>query len=86
MSGVTLSSISQQNQTKDFFGTTSLLVGLGFRLGNAIKLTAGSLTFYKSDTNPLVARRSLAVAPFTGVSIDLDLKPLFNGISGFFTK
>jgi hypothetical protein len=82
--GLTLTSISEEGKREDLFGKKSLLTGVGFRINNAIRLTSGALWFKELNTNPIKTDKSAAILPFAGLSIDLDLKSLFGGISGLF--
>ncbi len=84
MSGLTLKSLAITNQREDFFGKTSLLIGLGYRLNNYLRITAGSVLFKEVDPNPLSDSRPVTASAFIGVSLDLDLKDLFGGISALF--
>ncbi|MFZ6011389.1 MAG: hypothetical protein ACOYXT_13660 [Bacteroidota bacterium] len=67
----------------------TLLTGVGIRLGNALKLTVGEMLYFKyseSASNPGVyTDRKLRSWPFVGISIDLSLKDLLNGLSDTFS-
>lgn len=79
MTGWTLVSVSENGKRSDFFTKSSLLTGVGFRFTNAIRLTMGSMWFYRDDPNPIIEQKKLSTAFFTGLSIDLDIKKLLNG-------
>src|SRR5690606_18623140 len=79
--GITLASLKKDGQREDFFKDKSLLMGLGFRLTNALRLTGGTILFNREDPNPLIDNKQLGVTPFVGLSIDLSLKQLLNDMS-----
>lgn len=81
-SGITLASMKRENQREDFFSNRSLMMGFGFRISSAVRITTGTILFNREDPNPLVDNKKLGVTPFIGLSIDLSLKQLFNDISG----
>ncbi|GAB3858094.1 hypothetical protein GCM10028822_32840 [Hymenobacter terrigena] len=71
----------------NFFNKSTLITGAGFRLGNAVRLTGGLVWYFQYNTSnpdvkPIVYdRRRLQTWPFVGVSVDLSLTTLLNGIS-----
>ena len=80
--GILAQSIAISNQRADFFTKNSIFLGFGYRLGSGVRLTAGTMLFRKYDTNPFTTTPpTIAIAPYFGVSLDLDLKALFNGFS-----
>jgi len=78
MTGWTLAGVAKQGKRENFFSSSSLLTGLGFKLTNAIKLTGGTMWFYGDDPNPLVDNRKLRMTPYAGISVDLDVKEFLN--------
>ncbi len=80
--GITLASLKKDGQREDFFKDKSLLMGFGFRLSNALRLTGGTILFNREDPNPLIDNKKLGVTPFIGLSIDLSLKQFLNDMSG----
>jgi hypothetical protein len=84
MAGITLRSLKIEGQRDDFFGNSCLLTGLGFRLNNFFRVTAGTVWFRSIDKNPLSANKPLAFSPFAGLSLDLELQTLFGGINKLF--
>jgi hypothetical protein len=81
---LTLTSLGEEGKREDLFGKKSLLTGVGFRVNNAIRLTAGTAWVKKIDPDPITTKKSAAVLPYIGVSVDLDLKGLFGGLSSLF--
>ena len=84
MSGVTLRSLKIENQRDDFFGSSSLITGLGYRLNNYLRLTGGTVWFKATDPSKLSNNKPIRISPFVGLSIDLDVQELFGGISKLF--
>ncbi len=79
--GLTLTSVGKEGKRDDFFSGKSLLAGLGFRLSNAIRITAGGIMYYKLDSNPVVDDKKLSITPFMGISIDLRLKSVIGDLT-----
>jgi hypothetical protein len=79
--GLTLASLKEQNRREDFFSGKSMLIGLGIRLSNSVRFTFGGVLFNKLDPNPLVDNKTLAITPFTGISVDLKLQSLFGDLA-----
>jgi len=80
-SGITLTSLGKEGERDDFFSKKSLLTGLGVRLSNAIRVTAGGIWYYKEDANPAVDDKKLSITPFMGISIDLRLKSIMGDLT-----
>ena len=78
------------DSVRSFFGKTSgtLVTGLGVRLGNVVRLTAGRVWYFHYLQNEqfpeIYNRRRLKSWPFVGISLDLAIKDLLNGISDAF--
>ena len=81
MTAWSLTSISEEGKRKDFFSNSTLLTGLGIRLNNSLRITGGVNWFYMIDPNPLINEKSIAVTPYVGLSIDLDVKQFLNGFA-----
>lgn len=79
--GFSLISIKQTNERADFLGGTNLLLGMGYRLSNYIRVVAGGLLFRKDNPNPLITNYSPAFTPYVGFSLDLRLSDLLKGIN-----
>lgn len=82
--GITLISMAYPGKRTDLFSKTSLMLGMGYRLGSAIRITGGALFFNKYDSY-FSLNKSLAVTPYVGLSIDLDFKKIFGSIVDAFT-
>lgn len=82
--GITVASIEEDGERSDLFGGVAGLVGLGYRLTDHFRLSAGTLVFRKDDPNPLVTDRSVALDPFVSLSIDWDVQEVLGGVSKIF--
>jgi hypothetical protein len=81
MMGWSLTSVSEKGKREDLFGSKSFLTGIGIKLySHSIMLNAGTLWFHKIDPNPVINTKSIAVAPYVGISVDLKLKDLVGGL------
>ncbi len=81
MTAWSLTSISEEGKRENFFANSTLLTGIGFRFCNALRATAGVNWFYKLDPNPTIETKSIAVTPYIGLSVDLDVKQFLNGFT-----
>lgn len=84
MVGVTLISVAYPGKRTDLFSNTSLMLGMGYRLGSAIRIIGGAL-FFDKYTSYFSINKNLAATPYAGVSIDLDFKKIFEPIVSAFT-
>jgi hypothetical protein len=70
-------------------GKGTLLTGVGFRLGNVVRITGGGMWYFKYQPSAVNTnfydQRRLKYWPFIGVSLDLSIKDLLNGISDVLT-
>jgi hypothetical protein len=82
--GLTANGVGDGKTREDLFSNQSLVLGLGVRLTNSVRLTGGALVFLKKDPNPLVDRTREAVTPFLSLSFDIDVAPTLQGIGGLF--
>ncbi|HEY0511914.1 MAG TPA: hypothetical protein VGH73_08420 [Thermoanaerobaculia bacterium] len=83
--GLTVQGIGDGGKTReDLFGNQSLILGLGARLTNSVRLTAGSVVFKKLSPNPLSTDTKLTTTYFLSFSFDIDVVPTLAGIGGLF--
>ncbi len=80
--GLTVDGIGDDKTRDDLFGKQSLVLGLGARLTNSVRFTAGSLVFKELSPNPLSAETKLTTTYFFSVSFDIDVVPTLKGIGG----
>jgi hypothetical protein len=82
--GLTVNGIGDDKTREDLFGTQSLVVGLGVRVTNSVRLTAGSIVFKSLSPNPLNTDKKLTTTYFFSLSFDIDVVPTLKGIGGLF--
>lgn len=82
--GLTVQGIGDDKTRDDLFGSQSLVLGLGARLTNSVRLTTGALVFKELDPNPLVDDPTLTTTYFFSLSFDVDVVPALKGIGGLF--
>jgi hypothetical protein len=77
--GFTVTSIGDENERTraDMFGRQSLVLGLGLRVTQSVRLGAGALVFKEKHPNPLITTTSAATTPYVSFSFDLDVAGLF---------
>lgn len=83
--GISQASVAKDGVRADFFKKTSFFTGVGYRLTSALRLTFGTLWYNKLDPNPLLDNKKLAVAPYAGLSIDLQVRKFIQNL-GFGPK
>lgn len=82
--GLTVQGIGDGKTRVDLFNQQSLLLGLGARLTNSVRMTAGGLVFKELDPNPLANDESLTTTYFLSLSFDIDVVPTLQGIGSLF--
>jgi hypothetical protein len=74
--GWTMVKVGKDNQRLDFFEKSSLLTGLGIRVGNAVRIVGGKMWYFNIEGSQ---KRVFTNMSFIGVSLDFELEKLFNG-------
>lgn len=82
--GLTVQGVGDDKTRDDLFNNQSLLLGLGARMTNSVRMTAGGLLFKERDPNPLSDDESLTTTYFLSLSFDIDVVPTLQGIGGLF--
>lgn len=72
--GITTSSIELEDQRKGLLGKKALIIGAGFRITDALRISAGSLLFRKIDPDPSISETRFSTSLFISISIDWDIK------------
>jgi hypothetical protein len=82
MVGWSLVDMKQESKYDNFFEKSSLLTGIGYRLNNVIRITAGSQWLFKLREDSLGnhSRKLFGVA-YVGLSFDLNIKQYLNGFT-----
>lgn len=77
-----------QDSIRSYFkGKGTLLTGAGFRLGNAARISVGGVWYFQymqNSTTKAYTDRRLRAWPFIGLSLDMSLTTLLNGITDVF--
>ncbi len=82
--GLSIESIQKDSVRKGILGNGSALItGVGYKLLPWFKINGGAYLYYKYPANPLYdkQRLSFTASPFVSLSIDVNLKTLFNSFS-----
>lgn len=82
--GVTLNSIAKANYRANLFGNDNVMVGLGYKFSHVISVNFGGLIYNNVDPNPLLDKKTVAVAPYVGISINLKIKDALGDIAKVF--
>lgn len=83
--GVTLNSLKKDGFRDDFFSNYSLMLGGGYKvLTQSTRLNFGGLFFKKLDA--VSGNSSIAIQPYIGISIDIEIRKWLEGIIPTFTK
>jgi hypothetical protein len=82
MVGWSLVNVARDSSTySNFFAKSSLLTGVGYRLSNAVRITAGTQWMFKgAKTADSPTKRKPLALPFVGLSFDLNIKQYVNGL------
>ncbi|MCG8697271.1 MAG: hypothetical protein MI922_04400 [Bacteroidales bacterium] len=79
--GVSLSGIEEENVRENLTGNVNLLLGGGWKLNDAIRLSAGWVFFNEINPNRLYShQKNLAWTPYYSIHFDMDFKDLLGGI------
>ncbi len=83
--GVTLNSLEKTGFRDDFFSNYSLMIGGGYKiLTQSTRLNFGGVLFKKIDA--VSGNSSIAILPYVGLSIDIEIRKWLEGIIPTFTK
>lgn len=83
--GVTLNSLKKEGYRDDFFDNYSLMLGGGYKiLTQSTRLNFGGVLFKKLDA--VSGKSSVAIQPYIGLSIDIEIKKWLEGIIPSFTN
>ena len=77
--GVTIGSVKQENVRDNFFGNYSLLLGASYKvLTQGTRVNIGGMFYNKLDA--INGSKTIAIQPYIGISIDLEIKKWLQGI------
>lgn len=80
MVGLTLQSLAKDGERKDFFGSTSAVVGAGWRFLDVLRASAGAVVVRDLDDSEPEPHSRLALAPFLSLSFDWDARSAFGKV------
>ena len=80
--GVTLGSIDEDGFS-DLFSNVTPTLGMNYRISNQVRLGGGALFLQEKNANPVIDKKSLALAPYLSISFDLSI---FETIGKFAAK
>lgn len=80
--GFTLGAIGQHN-FDNFYNNSSLMLGPSFRIGEFLRLSAGSVFMRRKQVNPLTAQKKFTTGLYISAALDFDL---FDGVKTIFTS
>jgi len=83
--GITLNSIAKTGYRSNLFGNDNIMLGLGYKFNHYISLIAGGLIYNNNDANPLLDKKTVGVAPYVGLSVNLKIKDALGEVSKLFT-
>jgi hypothetical protein len=71
--GVSILSIQEQGKINNLFGSSSLLMGFGYKVNNdGLRVVFGSMLAKKVNPNPLITNTTVGFLPFIGISYDFN--------------
>lgn len=77
---VSIKDSTAKGQKFNFFEKSSFLTGIGFRLGNLVRVLGGYQWYFEAPASTVALEKKLKGYPFLGLSIDLSVKSLLNGL------
>ena len=84
--GVTINSIAKDNYRANLFSNNNVMIGIGYKVSHVINLNFGGLLYNNIDPNPLIAEKTLGIAPYVGISFNLLIKDALGDIAKVFSK
>ncbi|MTH15817.1 hypothetical protein [Flavobacterium sp. LC2016-01] len=84
--GITINSIAKDNYRANLFSNNNVMIGLGYKVSHVLNLNFGGLLYNNINPNPLVATKSIGIAPYAGISINLLIKDALGDIAKIFSK
>lgn len=82
--GVTLNSIAKTNYRANLFGNDNVIAGLGYKFSHVINMSFGGMIYNNVNPNPLLDKKTIGVAPYVGLSINLKIKDALGEIAKVF--
>lgn len=83
--GITVNSIAKENHRANLFGSNNLMAGVGYKFSHVVCVTGGLLFYNNVDPNPILEKKTLGVAPYLGLSINLKIRSALGAVANLFT-
>jgi hypothetical protein len=80
MVGISVTSLAKEGERDNLFGSNALLLGFGYRLTDAVRVSAGSLVFRSIDPNPVISEKKIKFSVFVSISLDWDIRSTLGGL------
>lgn len=80
MVGVSVTSLEKEGERDNLFGKNALLFGFGYRLTDAVRVSAGSLVFRSIDPNPVITDKKIKFSVFASISLDWNIRETLGGL------
>jgi hypothetical protein len=79
--GVSVVSIAKTYVRSDLMGSSfNLIIGIGFRITDWVRISSGALWYSKLNDNPLNTTQTITPTPFISISFDLRIKTALNNL------
>lgn len=82
--GVTVTSITKTGYRTNLFGNNNVIAGLGFKFSHVINMSFGAMIYNNVNPNPLLDKKTIGVAPYIGLSVNLKIKDALGEIAKVF--
>jgi len=79
--GLTINSIAEESLRDNLFGSNNIILGAGYQVSNAIRLSYGQVLFREINPNPVYSdRKTFASTSCLSLTLDLKVRDLLGGI------
>ena len=82
--GVTTSKLPDDSEFEDLYNKASLLVGINFRIFRGLYISSGGMFLKQINPNPIITEADVELAPYVGISIDVEINKLLSSVTGKF--
>ena len=86
MAGLTLGSLAKEGERDDLFGSTSGVLGVGFRFADVLRVSGGGVFLRDLDNSATEEESHLSVAPFLSLSFDWDARGALGKLGDVLSK
>lgn len=82
--GLTMGSIAQTGRFDDSLDSKGLLLGLGYRMSDVARLSAGAVVIRAQNSDPLISETNIETTPYISLSIDFDAAKALKSLGTLF--